>query len=284
MSAQNPGWYQDPSSPDHLRYWDGVSWSNHTTPKKSPTAAQSQGGLAQAAKSGQPGQAGPPVPTTPMPQGSGWHGQAQRGQEPQSAPPVDATQPGWGAGGPTTTDGVPLSGYGKRVLARILDYLITAVIGIAVGWAWVSDLVSWYTGVLQRATDSGVLPDTATLQAEMSSRLTPVLIVSGIVALVYETGFLVWRGATPGKMAAGIHVRRTGRPGPLSIVDALKRQALTIAGWALGSLPVLSTVLGFVVILDYAWPLWDSRRQALHDKIADTQVVVGQRAGTTSAP
>ncbi len=284
MSPQPPGWYQDPSNPDQLRYWDGVSWSNHTTPKKSPTASQSQGGLAQAASDAKAGQAGPPVPTTPMPRGSGWHGQARGGQSPQAAPQVDQPRAGWATGVPTTADGVLLSGYGKRVLARILDYLITAFIGIIVGWSWVSDLVTWYTGVLQRAADTGVLPDTAALQVEMSSRLTPVLLVSGIVALVYETGFLVWRGATPGKMAAGIHVRRTGRPGPLSILDALKRQALTIAGWALGSLPVLSTVLGFVIILDYAWPLWDSKRQALHDKIADTQVVVGKQERTATTP
>ena len=29
----NPGWYDDPESPDQLRYFDGIVWSRHTTPR-----------------------------------------------------------------------------------------------------------------------------------------------------------------------------------------------------------------------------------------------------------
>jgi uncharacterized RDD family membrane protein YckC len=36
-------------------------------------------------------------------------------------------------------------------------------------------------------------------------------------------------------------------------------------------------MFGLLSLLDYLWPLWDSKRQALHDKIADTQVVVGRQ-------
>jgi uncharacterized RDD family membrane protein YckC len=32
-----------------------------------------------------------------------------------------------------------------------------------------------------------------------------------------------------------------------------------------------------VSILDLLWPLWDDKRQALHDKIAGTNVVVQPR-------
>lgn len=47
MSQQPSGWYDDPSNPDLLRYWDGVTWTSHTAPKKSPTASQSTIGQPQ---------------------------------------------------------------------------------------------------------------------------------------------------------------------------------------------------------------------------------------------
>ena len=45
--TQPSGWYDDPQNPENLRYWDGVTWTAHTTPKKSPTADQSTIGLPQ---------------------------------------------------------------------------------------------------------------------------------------------------------------------------------------------------------------------------------------------
>jgi uncharacterized RDD family membrane protein YckC len=45
------------------------------------------------------------------------------------------------------------------------------------------------------------------------------------------------------------------------------------------SIQVLSAVVSMLSLLDYLWPLWDSKRQALHDKIADTQVVMGKQPG-----
>ena len=62
MSQQPSGWYDDPTDPDLLRYWDGVTWTTHTAPKKSPTASQSTIGMPQQTQQ----------PTAPMPTGSGW--------------------------------------------------------------------------------------------------------------------------------------------------------------------------------------------------------------------
>ena len=43
--TQPSGWYDDPQDPSQLRYWDGVVWSSHVTPKVSPTVAQSSIGM-----------------------------------------------------------------------------------------------------------------------------------------------------------------------------------------------------------------------------------------------
>jgi len=36
-TPSGPGWYDDPDDASQLRYFDGVVWSSHTTPRKSPT-------------------------------------------------------------------------------------------------------------------------------------------------------------------------------------------------------------------------------------------------------
>jgi uncharacterized RDD family membrane protein YckC len=38
-----------------------------------------------------------------------------------------------------------------------------------------------------------------------------------------------------------------------------------------------SVTLGLAWLLDGLWPLWDDKRQALHDKVASTQVVEGKQ-------
>jgi hypothetical protein len=41
----------------------------------------------------------------------------------------------------------------------------------------------------------------------------------------------------------------------------------------LGSVPVLGGVLAIYPVVDDLWPLWDPHNQALHDKVARTNVV-----------
>ena len=43
--SQRAGWYDDPENSENLRYFDGVLWTSHTTPRTSPTAGQTTIGL-----------------------------------------------------------------------------------------------------------------------------------------------------------------------------------------------------------------------------------------------
>jgi uncharacterized RDD family membrane protein YckC len=286
MSQQPSGWYDDPSNPEMLRYWDGVVWTNHTVPKKSPTASQSTIGLPQ-----QPQTPNAPQRTTPMPQGGGWQGQnapqqqyppqhQQPSQYPSQSPSQYPQVPGGAAWmvGPATADGVPLASWGRRLVARVLDNVITATLTAVVGWTWLNDLLTWYSDIVRRTIDSGVAPDPVQLSEQAVTYLLPLSIVGLVVGVLYETLFLMRTGATPGKMALGISVRRTGAAGPLDLLSALKRQVIQIGASATSSIQALSTVVGMLSLLDYLWPLWDSKRQALHDKIADTQVVMGKQS------
>jgi uncharacterized RDD family membrane protein YckC len=91
------------------------------------------------------------------------------------------------------------------------------------------------------------------------------LALSLLVALAYFA-FLDGsrRGQTVGKMALGIAVRDVRTGAPVGAGRALVRRFLFFL-----------TYLGFVFlfVLNALWPLWDPRRQALHDKPVSSCVV-----------
>jgi uncharacterized RDD family membrane protein YckC len=193
-------------------------------------------------------------------------------------PPAYATA----LGVKTTPDGVPLASYGQRVGAYLIDMLILAVLTTLAGWYWISQLVSWYTAWLSNLMDEaerGVQPaiNQADLTNEIYGYVLALSLVSLVVTVVYQVAFLTWRGATPGKMALGIAVRLREQPGNPSVLVALKRQIIFIGSSLLSLLPGVGVVGSLLMILNLLWPLWDDKRQALHDKIAATNVVVRRR-------
>ena len=282
-----PGWYDDPDDASQLRYFDGVVWSSHTTPRKSPTVQDSvigrgtqqldgaglQGGWVHP---GAPQQGGPQAPGPQGPGASGWSGSAYGG--------------GQGYGGYGTAyaqrrdvlpDGAVLAQWWRRLLARILDSVITSVMAVIVAIPWLGPLFTAVSDFIDASVAAagagGAMPDQNAYINELLAASLPITIVSLVVGLLYETVFLVWRGATPGKMALGTVVRRVGGPGKLTVVDAIRRQLVGLATAVVGVVPVVGLLGSIVSILDPAWLLWDPKRQTLHDKVADTVVVLKQR-------
>ena len=89
--------------------------------------------------------------------------------------------------------------------------------------------------------------------------------------------FLRWKAATPGKLMVGTRVRLRDQPGPLTWGTILKRWLGQYGPTVLGLIPLVGTIASLYQLLDGLWPLWDGRRQALHDKFAGTNVVRAQR-------
>jgi uncharacterized RDD family membrane protein YckC len=283
MSQQPSGWYDDPSNADMLRYWDGVSWSNHTTPKKSPTLGQStislpqqnqQGGQGQVPPDRTGAQASAPTPTTPVPQGSGWQtqSQAQQEQAPQGYYQQAPANAQWMHNIKTTADGIPLAPWGKRFAAWLIDGIILGIASYLLIRAFVPD----YLTSIQRALDAAAAQD----QTAMTSLINDIAgeaVKAGLVTWVFSTlyciAFWTTTAQTPGKMVLGISVRRTDAPGPLDVVTAVRRRLLS----AIQLVPYISGIYFIVFLLDGLWPLWDEKRQALHDKVAGTQVVEGKQ-------
>jgi len=271
--TQPSGWYDDPQDPSKLRYWDGVVWSSHVTPKVSPTVEQSNIGMpygvtpaaSRTQASGSQGAQGAPGSlggSNPRQQGH-W---PQGGQWPayEQGPQV----PGWQALPKTTPDGVPLSGWWLRVLARFLDGLFTFGLSLPLtGWFYYRYLVGvldWSRGLAAQTT-AGTAPILAFPPPDVLRFAIQASIIGVLVAVAYEIFFLSRSGATPGKKIAGISVRLRDQAGPPPMKAILARTACYFA----------LSLVSIANLLDVLWPLWDDKKQALHDKVAATNVVVG---------
>ena len=239
MTSQ-PGWHPDPvppqpGQPGQLRYWDGTRWTEHVAPASQPAPAT---------------QAYAAYPSYPVTPGTAY------------------------AGRPTTPDGVPLAGWWWRVLALIIDAILVGIVAGIVAFPWARDVFDTYGDWFDEAMNAGSgTPDTSQLQSDITVPLAIITLINVALGFVYNVGFLMWKQATPGKLLLGLRVRLRDRPGPMTIGTVLLRWAGQYGVGLLGLLPVLGCLSFVYTLLDYLWPLWDDKNQAIHDKIAKTNVV-----------
>src|ERR1035437_2959730 len=231
--TQPAGWYDDPQDASQLRYWDGVVWSEHVSPKISPTVGQSTIGLPYGV-----------IPASARPQSSGsqgaqgapnvqdGYGSPQRGQgEPGGRSPYGQSPGqqdlGWQSHPATTPDGVVLSGWWKRVLARILDGIIIGIVALPLTFAPMKQAANIFGDYIQQvmtATQAG----STTMPVQPTAQLTGPIMQASLITLalylVYEITFLTRTGATIGRMVVGISVRLRDKAGPPPLVADDDRQ------------------------------------------------------------
>ncbi|MFD4976144.1 RDD family protein [Streptomyces sp. NPDC058424] len=177
-------------------------------------------------------------------------------------------EPLWGkpdVPGPPT-DMPPLAARWRRLLARIIDYVL--IIGIP------SNLIVWIYGRIHPALGL------------MGSALLGVIF--WLVYIGYDGYLLTTRGRTFGKQWMKIQVGMlhdgslpAGRPGWLRAAAYGLPGVLAEAGWALWAINVLPafvpSLFGILWLINVLWLLWDKPyQQALHDKAAETVVVSAQ--------
>lgn len=250
MTQIPSGWYPDPDpdapEPKGQRYWDGQQWTEHLQPA--------------------PG-AGPTAP----------YGTAPGTPGPYASYPAGgyaATQ----VATATTPDGQPVSGWWRRAGAYVLDGLIINVITGIIGFPWIRDVSAAYTtfveDVMDQAAGGGtVSPDSGALLNDVTGPLLVVSLIGLVVSFVYNVAFLRWKAATPGKLALGTRIRLRETPGPLSFGTIITRWAAQNAYKVVNQVPFIGFFGFLYFLLDHLWPLWDPQNQALHDKIARTNVV-----------
>ena len=101
--------------------------------------------------------------------------------------------------------------------------------------------------------------------------------VAAAIQFGYAVYFLSRTGATPGKRALGLSVRLRERPGVPSVAVAARRSSVQAVLGLLSNIPLLGNLAGLAAMLDLVWPAWDDKKQALHDKVAGTNVVKGKQ-------
>lgn len=181
----------------------------------------------------------------------------------------------------TTPDGQPLAGWWSRVGAAVIDGIIVGAISMLLGLPL---LVSYVRRSIDFAQDefarleaggsAGSPFDAMTIGVQELAWLTAIGLVVG---LTYHALFLRRRGATPGKMVIGLEVRLRDRPGQLPWSTIGRRLLVQNVATLFTPIPFASLVVGWFPLLDGLWPLWDDKKQALHDKAARTNVVLSRR-------
>jgi len=259
-ATRAPGWYRDPAPanpafPTTVRYWNGSDWTAQTRPAKKSERQSWQAELA-----------------------AEQHARAAAYAEELArvATPAQLEAMAQAQSRVVTMDGQPLSGWWRRYGAAVLDAIAEMILTTAFGWPFVNrirDAFSQYVDAAVVAAQNGsVQPDpTATVQSVQSAFLGLTL-VSIVVSFVYHVGFLKAFNATPGKMALGIEVRLRDRPGVLPWRAVLLRWLVRFGLWPVSLVPFGGFAVYPFWLLDGLWPLWDPRRQALHDHAAGTQV------------
>jgi len=102
-------------------------------------------------------------------------------------------------------------------------------------------------------------------------------LISGALYVLYGTVLCGSpRGQTVGMMAVGVRAVRDETLGTLGYGRALARAVLE--GF-LRLLNLLFFLLGLIWVLDMLFPLWDKKRQTLHDKVAGSVVLSVRPAG-----
>lgn len=180
----------------------------------------------------------------------------------QPPPPPD---PGGGqAAGPVGPSGRATTEWWKRLVAIILDSLIVGIPSNIIG--------ALLFGSLFAANPGGFDLETGQYTAPSGGFIAGILAAQGaflLAAIILSAAYFIYfhgsSGQTLGKKVMKIRVVDDTTGGSINYATAFKR-------WLIPGL-VSSFTCGILGIVDGLWPLFDARRQALHDKVADTQVI-----------
>ena len=180
----------------------------------------------------------PPGPPSGPPQG-----------QPAGGPPPTAR-----TDQPTDAQGRVLAEWWKRAVAALIDGVILSIP--------VFLLLSLFGLGIQKSAETS---DAQTVDGGAIAGFFITWLVYMVVAIAYYVYFHGnERGQTPGKMVMNLQLRDEASGGPVGYGKAALRW---LTAGALGLL------CGVGSLIDVLFPLWDPKRQTIHDKAANTLVI-----------
>jgi uncharacterized RDD family membrane protein YckC len=146
---------------------------------------------------------------------------------------------------------VPYASWGRRVGGYVIDAILYLVVD----------------GILDKAIKKGARLHVTMHSGGVVHRHTisvDAIVISLVVSLVYATILIgSRRGQTVGMMLVNVRARRDEGHATVGYGKAFLRSLIEV-------IFRLTVILG---IIDLLFPLWDSKRQTLHDKIVGTVVL-----------
>lgn len=247
QSLPPSGWYPDPAGSSDERFWDGVNWSQSTRPS-APTAPAPHG---QGEPAGHPGAAASPYGAGAYPYGQaptpGAPGQYQAGY--YGAPM--APQPA-----------MFVAGWWWRLLAYLLDAFILSVPVSLLQNRFLLPAMDAYTEWLIAISRGGPVPP---FPPELLNALVWSTLASTAIWIVYRTVMVGWKGASLGQLICGMRVIKDGD------------QSLGVPSWGVAAgraaLAMVLFSIPLVGLINGLWPLFNDKRQTLHDLAVGTVVL-----------
>ena len=178
--------------------------------------------------------------------------------------PVGGYAPGQGQFPPTNgaggTVGAPYATWGIRLGGYLIDFVILIPVFVILALAF------RHTHVLTVHFNTRKNGETTRRTFSLLS-----ILVTGLVYLAYTTILCGGpRGQTVGMMAVGVRVVRDGT---LEVIGYGRAFLRSLVEQIFRLLALTTILLGIVWLVDMLFPLWDKKRQTLHDKIAQTVVL-----------
>jgi uncharacterized RDD family membrane protein YckC len=182
---------------------------------------------------------------------------------PAAMPPPPPPMPGESLSFPppgsfVTPSGIPYAGWGIRLGGFLIDGVILYIVQVIIA------AVLRHNNTLR--VHFTMHPNNGNIRHGSISFL--VFIIAAVLFVIYGMVMIGSRGQTVGMMAVGIKATREDG-GVVSFGQAFARALVQ----------VVMTYTVIVILLSDLWPLWDPKRQTLHDKAVKTVVIRSRSAG-----
>ncbi len=178
--------------------------------------------------------------------------------------PAGPTGGGFGADAPI---GLRLASPGSRIGARLIDFIIAAIIAIALFVPAITDVIDSLDALGPNPTDSQVQ---AVITDAIEDNFGRIALL-GLIGILWDFLWVAFAGGTPGKLMLGLRVARpdTGESPP-----GFGKAALRSLNRLLSLIPTIGGLIALLIgLVSLVMLFSDDQHRTVMDRIATTVVI-----------